>query len=549
MRNRIRRLVFAGITGVILSFCLVAGYYLDSFDSLDLLSGEFYWKFFLGALLLWAAVWGGFEALPVFWKRYVKKPVGGTQKKAAGKLLQALEGLRLPYVLCVAVMLLCWLPALLSIFPGAFSYDAYEEWTQVRDGMITSHHPVLHVLLLGGLVEGFYSLTGSYNVGIAVYSVLQMLLLSNAFALSIFFQKKFRLSGVWQLFSLIFYCASPVIQLFSICATKDVLFTAAQLMFLQMVILFYCKREEFFSKKSLLAAFGIFTFFTMTLRNNGLYIALIICICMLAACRKEKREYRIKLALVFAGILAAYGLYTGPFYSILSVKPGGVEEMLSVPIQQMARVYRYDYDTLGEEELELLYAVLPQENLEAYRPTVSDFVKAGFQEEVFSENRMAYLRLWAEWGLKHPLTYVNSFLVNTVDFWYPFAVIDGYRDAYGKSSYFDYMVDRPGEEVVLLKGFHRYYEAISHDKAVQKNGWSFLFLSPGWLLSLFWIFFLRIWCEKQYRLMVPLLVFLLTLLTALLGPIALVRYVLIFFFGFPTLLALFFKRNEKNLTA
>ena len=171
MRNRIRRLVFAGITGVILSFCLVAGYYLDSFDSLDLLSGEFYWKFFLGALLLWAAVWGGFEALPVFWKRYVKKRVGGTQEKGAGKLLQALEGLRLPYVLCVAVMLLCWLPALLSIFPGAFSYDAYEEWTQVRDGMITSHHPVLHVLLLGGLVQGFYSRTCSYNVGIAVYSV------------------------------------------------------------------------------------------------------------------------------------------------------------------------------------------------------------------------------------------------------------------------------------------------------------------------------------------------------------------------------------------
>ena len=541
--------MFSGITGLILSFCLVAGYYLDNFDSLDLLSGEFYGRLLLTSLFLWAAVWGIFEAFPALWRHYAKKPVIVAEgRRRAENLYSTLCGLKLPYAFCAAVMLLCWLPALLSIFPGVFSYDAYEEWTQVRDGMITAHHPVLHVLLLGGLVEGIYGLTGSYNAGIAVYSVLQMVLLSNAFALSISFQKKFRLSGIWQLFSLIYYCVSPVIQLFSICATKDVLFTAAQLLFLQMVILFYCRREEFFAKKSRLVIFGILTFFTMILRNNGLYIAVIICLCMLAALGKEKRERRRSFLITLAGVLVAYGIYVGPFYSALSVEPGGVEEMLSVPIQQMARVYRYDYDTLAAEDLELLYSLLPRENLEAYRPTVSDFVKAGFQEEAFSKNKLAYLELWVKWGIEHPLTYINSFLVNTVDFWYPFAVVDGYRDAYGKSSYFDYMVDQPGEEIVLLKGFHQYYEAISHDKEVQKNGWSFLFLSPGWLLSLFGVFFLRIWCEKRYKLIVPMLVFLLTLLTALLGPIALVRYVLIFFFGLPTLLAMFFGRNDRNLT-
>lgn len=41
------------------------------------------------------------------------------------------------------ILMLCWLSALLSIVPGAFSYDAYAEWEQVRTGMITSHHPVL----------------------------------------------------------------------------------------------------------------------------------------------------------------------------------------------------------------------------------------------------------------------------------------------------------------------------------------------------------------------------------------------------------------------
>lgn len=56
----------------------------------------------------------------------------------------------LPYGLCVLILLICWTPAWLSLFPGAFAYDAYSEWEQIKNGMVTAHHPVIHVLLLGG---------------------------------------------------------------------------------------------------------------------------------------------------------------------------------------------------------------------------------------------------------------------------------------------------------------------------------------------------------------------------------------------------------------
>lgn len=48
------------------------------------------------------------------------------------------------------------------------------------------------------------------------------------------------------------------------------------------------------------------------------------------------------------------------------------------------------------------------------------------------------------------MTYLNSFLINTVDFWYPNAVVDGYRFDYGRGSYFDHKVSEPGEETTLL---------------------------------------------------------------------------------------------------
>lgn len=97
-----------------------------------------------------------------------------------------------------------------------------------------------------------------------------------------------------------------------------------------------------------------------------------------------------------------YGIYVGPLYALLSVVPGGVEEMLPVPIQQMARVYHYDYDSLDAQDLELLYRVLPKENLEAYKPTVADPVKSGFDREGFAANRREFFKLWVRWGWSIP---------------------------------------------------------------------------------------------------------------------------------------------------
>ena len=209
--------------------------------------------------------------------------------------------------------------------------------------------------------------------------------------------------------------------------------------------------------------------------------------------------------------------------------------MLSVPIQQMARVHKYDYASLETEDLELLYQVLPKEALDEYRATVSDFVKKDFNREGFAAHKTEIFRLWLKWGMEHPLTYVNSFLINTVDFWYPMAVVDGYRDAYGRSSYFDYRVDEPGTEQSLLPKLHNFYENISINKEAQTQPFAFLVLSPGWYFVLVLVSFMYLWCCRQKKLLGAFLILILSMATVLLGPMALVRYVLIFYYVFPVL--------------
>lgn len=57
------------------------------------------------------------------------------------------------------------------------------------------------------------------------------------------------------------------------------------------------------------------------------FLQMFILAILAVVCRKEwKRFFPVLL-----GIGIAYGAYAGPFYSVLHVAPGGVEEMLSVP--------------------------------------------------------------------------------------------------------------------------------------------------------------------------------------------------------------------------
>lgn len=522
-----RKLLYSCILGIIISFCCVGGKQLDVLDSINFFNKTFYLKWLGFSVPTTALIYGIFELF--LWIEKKEK----TQKE--DKL-----PMWLLFVGGVGVLLLCWLPTWLSLFPGAFSYDAYDEWQQVKNGVITAHHPVIHVLVLGGLVEGFYSLTGSYNVGIAVYSGMQMVLLASALSYTVCFLREIKMPKVVQYGTLLFYGLSPVFGLFSISATKDVLFAAAELLFFIFVIRMLIMPDDFFGKTGWKIGFVVSALGTMILRNNGLYIAIIMLVIAGLICKKYWKKY----LLLLVAIVLPYFIYTGPVYSALDVTKGGVQEMLSVPIQQMARVHYADIESIEPEDLELLYKYIPKENMDAYKSTVADPVKTGFNGEYFKENPAEFFKLWFRLGMDNPLTYINSFLTNTVDFWYPNAVVDGYQDAYGRSSYFDYRVAEPGEEIIILDGLHKFYETLSWDKEAQTKPLAFLFLSPGWYFVCVLVVLTYFLYSKRYRLAIASLIFVLSFLTVLLGPMALVRYVLIFYFGIPVLVALCFRRFD-----
>ncbi|MDE5865398.1 MAG: hypothetical protein K2H31_02190, partial [Lachnospiraceae bacterium] len=168
-------------------------------------------------------------------------------------------------------LIICWTPVLLAVYPGFFVYDAQNEYVQVASRTFSTHHPLVHVLMLGGIICAVHKFTGSYNLGIVCYMIVQMLIVAGVFTYLINFLRKKKVSGMIRLLSVIYFALFPVIVMHVICSTKDTIFTAALLLLLLCMLEMGISTEKFFNSKYQMALF-IFSALMMSLfRKNAMY--------------------------------------------------------------------------------------------------------------------------------------------------------------------------------------------------------------------------------------------------------------------------------------
>lgn len=534
---------YPGLAGGLFSLCMVFGSRLDLKESVPFKEG----KMWLG-ILIWAVLFT--IIIRYFWEIMAgRKQVYRMQACVleAGSGIKKKEDLENTFGqridlrslgIRAAVIFLCFFPVFLAVYPGFFVYDAQEEYLQVVTRNFTTHHPLIHVLLLGGLIQLVYKVSGSVNLGIACYTILQMTVMSVIFAWCVekLKQRGMRKSG--RVLLTLYFGLCPVLVMFSLCSAKDGLFTG---MLLIMVVLLQelCKEPEAFLKnRRKMTLMSVSTLGMMLLRHNGFYAFFVFTLLLIIYLRKE-----IKKALIYpVGIILIYLLCNAALTGLFHADHSESQEMLTVPISQMARVYADEKDTLPVEEKEIFYRYLSEEALAHYTPKVSDGVKIHFNNEAFAADKGSFFKLWAKWGASHPFTYLNAWFMTSYGFWYPDTVIDVYRGntvftfTYGDSSYFGYEVEEPGSRESKMPWLNELYRKMSLEIFQQKIPVVSMLFSPGFF---FWVmmFLLGYLCYlKEYKRVLPFALPLLCWLTVILGPTYLVRYVVFLWVAVPLLL-------------
>lgn len=314
-----------------------------------------------------------------------------------------------------AVLLLaaCYTPMFLITCPGSFAYDVPFQLRQVFTGAYSTHHPLIHTLLLGGCVALGRAL-GSIDLGAALYTLVQMALLASCFALACASIAR-RCGARAARRSLAFFALYPLHMLFSVNATKDVLFGGCFALTLALAFeLAQAPQER--TDGRLVAGLAVVGALMMLLRNNAVYAAAVWLLALIPA--GLRRRGLLKGALLALALsLAVNGALTAATGAVR----GDLSEMLSWPIQQLARARLTQSERLSEEECAEIDALMPGEAWREYDPTISDPVKFAFDTERMKADPGGFLRLYVRVGLKCPKAYLDAVLALTMPFYYPYS--------------------------------------------------------------------------------------------------------------------------------
>ena len=428
-------------------------------------------------------------------------------------------------------LFLCWLPCLLAAYPGFYNYDSFSQVPQAlyKEVPYSAHHPLLHTLIMGKIIAWGYHQGGSLNDGILLHSIFQMVVCATALAYLVCYVWKVTKRKCLSFMAFIYYAFFPVIAMFTLSTTKDVIFSVL----LQLCIVFLYEmlmdQENFWLSKWKVVRFGITLVLMCLFRNNGSYVVVGTCICLFFVIKK----YRKRCVLLFGVTVLSYCLLSKALLWILDATEGSVEEALSVPIQQIARVYwEYGESGFDEEELELIYNGISADELLNYNPFLSDDIKNNFDYDVVKNKELEYFKLWLRKGVQYPKTYLESFLDNTYQAWYPGTSVYT-KPGDGETYYFDMSMRAGGERETKAPVLLEFYRKIATEYYYQKIPVLRLLFSVGTMLWLHLFVLGYAIYRKNKPLVMAMVMPLLCCATALLGPVSLVRYYLVLFYGFP----------------
>ncbi len=533
-----RKLICSAVPGAILAICHRIGAEFSMAGHINFKSMSLYFTTMILSLIFTCMI-----AIVIYYKENILSMLENIKIfKRVNKIFKFNRS----YWIIFILIIIMWIPAFLAVFPGIYSYDAGPQVLQIFGRMgLNAHHPLIHTFLLDGCLYLGKLIANDYNIGLMIYTIIQMLIMASIFSYAINIIKKYNLPSWIQLCALLFFGLSPINQIWVLLTTKDTIFAGFLLLLLVEIIDMLIYTTEFFTSRKRTIRFSIIAILMCLFRNQGIYVFLLVIPFLIFVLKK----YRKKAVIMMIIPVVIVKIITGPITSYFNIVPSNPREALSVPIQQIARVLTLKPDSVSPEEKEIIYKYIPEENIKQYIPITSDTVKEGFNVKNFKEDPIPFFKVWLSILIKEPTIYIDSFLygsygyfyTDTSPYWMTFILFDG---AWLTDGYNILGIERNS----LFPQYENYLRNVSVNLLHERVPILSTLLNqafPFWL-SMFVLAFILY--QKKYRLLIPLLVVIGFWGTMLLGPLIAIRYAFPIIVCIPTIFTLIFVDDKSKFT-
>lgn len=346
-----------------------------------------------------------------------------------------------------AALMVLWLPYIISMYPFDLGADTMAQliWSQgfpafdpsskalLPGYAMSDHHPFALTLLYGAFYD-LGSLVGRPTWGITLLCLLQAALMALVFAHSCRWMRRRGVPDAVCVAAFLFWGLNPAIPMLLMQLVKDI---SAVPFFLLFCLGFADAASDLRSSGSvparrLLALVAVAVLGGLA-RKIFVYVTggslVVLALWHLASSRRAGRAGSARPA---AGVVAAAAapflvvsvLVPAALFPALRVAPGGPQEMLSVPIQQVSAVVTSHPERLSAEDMAVVSAVLPVDELPTlYTPSSADPVKDAWDRGSTGADRARFLLLWLRLMPGNLPTYVRSVLYMS-DFWFVGSIVN-----------------------------------------------------------------------------------------------------------------------------
>lgn len=448
-----KRYLYAVLYAVVLGFSVAAGSNIVFGGDVSLSYTENYMKpFGITSLLIFVAVsaasFAGIQVMLRFYDRlrllFVYPAQGKLQQGLSKKktpqsgsplridLQQAVPqpkddvfGKRRGFLFVLLLLLVSWVPYLLSFAPGSVLDDSLASITPWTNGTpLTNHHPVVYSLLVGGFVSLSKILPLSLNAAVFLYALVQSVCLAGTLAAMFCRLQRAGVKRCVLAAGIAYAMIVPYFPAYAMILWKDPLYSCA-LLWLSMLLFDAVRKEGGLPDRAWQIKWFLALLCTAFLRNNGAFCLLFMAAALLLSGQRKRFFYTACMTVIVA-LLFFTAQHT--VYPLCHIADTEYTEKIGIPLQQLAATVAYQ-GKMGEEEREFLFKIMPeQEWKERYAPCLADKIKwtDGANMEYISQNKRSFWKVWGNLLLKNPAIYLRAYGMDTFGFWVP-----GVQNRYG----------------------------------------------------------------------------------------------------------------------
>lgn len=445
------------------------------------------------------------------------------------------------------------IPMFLVFYPGICAYDAYVQIGQCIDGAYVDHHPFLHTLVIKVFWEIGRKL-GNLNLGVALFVLFQMIVISASFAACIGMLRKAGASRRILRVLLIFFALYPYNVFISLSVAKAALFTAAFVPFTILTGLELYDKENHIRITGRTIASVLLVIPVVAFRTNARYAVLVFIFALAIAVvfsKKQRKTRSLVLLSTLAGFFVSM-VILNIGTKVFHVTQGDRREMLSIPVQQLARTAYYHENELSDYELLHINSVILNEAWRDYDPSISDPVKRNVNTYHVLHSLKDVAKVYLRLLVRYPQEFVNAFLAENSGYLYladrSSLSIYGDKEGLGfvQTRWAPDMEGYGVTETPLFPGINSLIKRILSNNILQRIPIISIFFMPGivtwiYLYALLWFI-----TSRNRNMFLIILLPVAYLCTLLLGPTVQMRYIYPIWSLLPLCMALYkTKRNEE----